>query len=341
MKKVLFFLAALIMNVLTFAQVQVATLQHGDSIQVFYENTAFVSAYNAAVAGDVITLSAGSFQACDIDKDSLTIRGVGSSTLGQTTSFYNQFSCKRNSRFLTMEGIRCVKLDVSGSGSSEGHPMTINCINMYFSEFSVGSYSSVGGQFVNCVFARYYASSSSAPSLINCIVKINSNTGHTSMINSVAIYNYGYDIQNAAFTNSIIISTNASVTNSNYIGGGQIPSSASVDHCVCLTPNCDDNSRLLSVCANISSRKSSTSIFSNFDLDEMNPERYILTDSAQTALLGSDGTQVGLYGGFMPYTSAPAYPVITRMNVSRQTTADGRLSVDIQVGNVEQSEDDE
>lgn len=335
------------MSALTFAQVQVATLQHGDSIRVFYENTAFVSAYNAAVAGDVISLSAGSFQACNINKDSLTIRGVGSSESGQVTSFYNEFICNRNSRFLIMEGIRCVKLEVSGGSSSDPHSMTMNCINMYFSEFSVGSYSSVGGQFVNCVFAKYgvgSTTSSSNPSLINCIVNSkNFSTGHTSFINSVFIYDKGYLLQNSAFTNSIIIATNTIVSNWNNssYGGGQIPPSTSVDHCVCLTPNCTDNSQLLSGCNNLGSRIAATSIFSNFSLGEMNPERYILTDSAQTALLGSDGTQVGLYGGFMPYTSAPAYPVITRMNVSRQTTADGRLSVDIQVGNVEQSEDDE
>lgn len=340
-------MAALIMSSLSFAQVQVATLQHGDSIRVFYENTAFVSAYNAAVAGDVISLSAGSFQACNINKDSLTIRGVGSSESGQVTSFYNEFQCQQNSRYLTMEGIRCVKMDVPGSSNVGSHSMSVYCINMYFSDFSVGSYSSVGGQFVNCVFAKYdvgSSTSSSNPSLINCIVKMpGGSLGHTSFINSVFIYDRGYQLQNSAFTNSIIITTNGSVSNWGATGGsgGQIPTSTSMDHCVCLTPNCTDNSQLLRVCNNLGSRIAATSIFSNFSLGEMNPERYILTDSAQTALLGSDGTQVGLYGGFMPYSSEPAYPVITRMNVSRQTTADGRLSVDIQVGNVEQSEDDE
>lgn len=335
------------MSALTYAQVQVATLQHGDSIRVFYENTAFVSAYNAAVAGDVISLSAGSFQACNIDKDSLTIRGVGSSESGQVTSFYTEFNCQQNSRHLTMEGIRCVKLEVPGGSSSGSHSMTMNCINMYFGEFRVGQYSSVAGQFVNCVFAEYSVgstTSSSNPSLINCIVNSkNYSTGHTSFINSVFIYDRGYDLQNATFTNSIIITTKGIVSNwyINSNSGGQIPPSTSVDHCVCLTPNCTDNSQLLSVCNNLGSRIAATSIFSNFSLGEMNPERYILTDSAQTALLGSDGTQVGLYGGFMPYSSEPSYPVITRMNVSRRTTADGRLSVDIQVGNVEQSEDDE
>lgn len=335
-------MAALIMSSLSFAQVQVATLQHGDSIRVFYENTAFVSAYNAAVAGDVISLSAGSFRACNIDKDSLTIRGVGSSESGQVTSFYNEFNCQQNSRHLTMEGIRCVKLEVSGSSSS----MTLNCNNMYFGEFLVGQYPTLTGRFVNCVFAKYGLASlynSSNPSLINCIVKVSSSySGHTSFINSVTIYDRGHLLQNSTFTNSIIITTNGNVSNWNSTNsGGQIPSSTSMDHCVCLTPNCTDNSQLLRVCNNLGSRIAATSIFSNFSLGEMNPERYILTDSAQTALLGSDGTQVGLYGGFMPYSSEPAYPVITRMNVSRQTTADGRLSVDIQVGNVEQSEDDE
>lgn len=334
------------MSALTYAQVQVATLQHGDSIRVFYTSRALIDAYNAAVAGDVISLSAGAFQACDINKDSLTIRGVGSSESGQVTSFNNEFNCQQNSRHLTMEGIRCVKLVVPAGSSFSSRSMTLNCINMYFGEFSVSQYSTLTGQFVNCVFAKYSVgstTSSSNPSLINCIVKTYGYMGNTSFINSVFIYDRGYDLQNATFTNSIIITTDGIVSNWDMTnrGGGQIPPSTSVDHCVCLTPNCTDNSQLLRVCNNLGSRIAATSIFSNFSLGEMNPERYILTDSAQTALLGSDGTQVGLYGGFMPYSSEPSYPVITRMNVSRRTTADGRLSVDIQVGNVEQSEDDE
>ena len=41
------------------AQTQVATLQHGEEISVFYGNNAFVQAHNVAVDGDIVTLDIG------------------------------------------------------------------------------------------------------------------------------------------------------------------------------------------------------------------------------------------------------------------------------------------
>lgn len=209
------------------------------------------------------------------------------------------------------------------------------------------------GQFVNCIIQRFEAlSGTQHPTFFNCVLKnYRSNTSSNppnsecTYINCVHIcdnhtYDWGANTISLnwrdQFINCIIIAA------TNYSNYARLHQACYVDNCIGLNLSTAGGINFFSNCElNTNSRMATTSIFRNFDLDEMNPERYILTDSAQAALLGSDGTQVGLYGGFMPYTSAPAYPVITRMNVSRQTTADGRLSVDIQVGNVEQSEDDE
>lgn len=51
-----------------FAAQLTATLQSGDSFTPFYGENAFVEAYNAAVDGDVITLSPGSFKTTEIKK---------------------------------------------------------------------------------------------------------------------------------------------------------------------------------------------------------------------------------------------------------------------------------
>ena len=56
-----------------------------------------------------------------------------------------------------------------------------------------------------------------------------------------------------------------------------------------------------------------------------------LTDDAKATYLGSDGTPVGMYGGPLPFSLTPTYPQITKMNVASKTTADGKLSVDIEV----------
>ena len=64
-------------------------------------------------------------------------------------------------------------------------------------------------------------------------------------------------------------------------------------------------------------------------------ETYELTDEAKAKFLGTDGTEVGMYGGVLPYTSTPSYPQITKMNVANKTTADGKLSVEIEVSAAE------
>ena len=58
------------------AQTQVASLQHGDDVSVYYGGNAFVEAYSVAQTGDIITLSSGTFVPCDITK-AITLRGAG------------------------------------------------------------------------------------------------------------------------------------------------------------------------------------------------------------------------------------------------------------------------
>ena len=58
---------------------------------------------------------------------------------------------------------------------------------------------------------------------------------------------------------------------------------------------------------------------------------FTLTDEAAAKYLGNDGTQVGIYGGSLPYDENPTIPQITKCNVASKSTADGKLSVDIEV----------
>lgn len=60
-----------------------------------------------------------------------------------------------------------------------------------------------------------------------------------------------------------------------------------------------------------------------------------LTDEAKAKYLGTDGKEIGLYGGQYPYDFTPNYPRITKLNVAKQTTADNKLSVDIEVSAAE------
>lgn len=58
---------------------------------------------------------------------------------------------------------------------------------------------------------------------------------------------------------------------------------------------------------------------------------YELTDEAKRQYVGNDGKELGIYGGNLPWDSHILTPQITKCNVAAKTTADGKLSVDIEV----------
>ena len=72
-------------------------------------------------------------------------------------------------------------------------------------------------------------------------------------------------------------------------------------------------------------------LFKNFTGGNFENQKFELTDEAKAKFLGTDSTEVGWYGGAFPYTSIPSYPRITKMNVANKSTADGKLSVEIEV----------
>ena len=60
-------------------------------------------------------------------------------------------------------------------------------------------------------------------------------------------------------------------------------------------------------------------------------ENFELKEDAKTTYPGDDGKELGIYGGNLPFTPNPTNPKITKFNVASKSTADGKLSVDIEV----------
>ena len=58
---------------------------------------------------------------------------------------------------------------------------------------------------------------------------------------------------------------------------------------------------------------------------------YVLTDEAKSKYIGTDGTEVGIYGGDYPFEETTDFPRIIKCDVAKKSTVDGKLSVDIQV----------
>lgn len=323
MKKAFLSLVAFVFATVCFAQqTLVATLTHGEEVTMFYGTYAYRDAMAAAVDGDVINLSGGGFQACTINK-AVSIRGTGVDA-AQPTFIINNFDINipaETTGRLTMEGLRVsntmsvngtltnayflkniiARYSTSNSSSIAKNSMFVNC---NIESFSVGNGTSQA-QFLNSYVSDYYSNSASTACFVNCVIRPQ--------------YGYYADaIRNSTLINSCLVYTDS------YSGStSTLPSTTSATNCVAI--GCGTNA-FGSLQASLNNKSVADMSFF-LDSDYMKD----LTDEAKATYLGTDGTPVGMYGGPMPYDLTPTYPQITKMNVASKTTADGKLSVDIEV----------
>lgn len=335
MKKLFLSLVAVIMAATaSYAQnTLVATLSHGEDITMFYGTYALQNAMNAAQSGDVINLSGGTFQATNITK-AVTLRGTGinaaiptnvlnSLTINIPSTDPNRFS---------MEGIRC----------SGGIQLNGNFENPYFLKcwFTTvyGSGDFKNALFVNCRITDYNESAfygSSTTQFVNCYVtsiKHRNSAASASFINCVIRPYEGWDprlLSSCQFVNCIFYNNSSSSATS-------LPSTSIATNCIAINDN-----NLMSNLFNNSQPNPNcgfalySEVFKNFTGALTWGQTFELTDEAKTTYLGNDGTEVGMYGGVMPYTDVPPYPQIKKMNVANKATADGKLSVEIEVSAAE------
>ncbi len=57
---------------------------------------------------------------------------------------------------------------------------------------------------------------------------------------------------------------------------------------------------------------------------------YHLSDNAAATYIGTDGTQIGIYGGMYPYDTTPDYPLVKKLDVIG-SHKDGKLNIKINV----------
>lgn len=306
-----------------------ATLNHEGTITTFYGATALQKAHASAVNGDVITLSSGTFLSVDITK-AVTLRGAGmvldAATQTEPTVLANDFKitiADDVTERLTIEGVysnqrvNIVKLKnamflknrmryIEISSSGYGTDLTfIHCRIAYCYEGRAVSNNSAA--FQNCI-----VSGISGENYIfhNCIIKgENNSVGITLRDNSeyknciITNYLYSDAPTNSTYYNNLFIGTSGNKLES-------IPNSTNVT-----VNEKDDKIKNL--------------------LNYSDDNDYKLTDEAKAIMKGSDGTEVGLYGGSLPYDPTPTNPQISKFNVAAKTTADGKLSVEIEVKSAE------
>lgn len=334
MKKQLLLLLAMVMTSMAArAQVdRVATLTHGSTTTAYYGINALQQAHDAAEDGDYISLSRGTFNITSITKN-ITIVGAGMQDIPEQgvgkTMLYSGGSSRiaigvaeSASHILRIENVefssgmtlnadlhnanfvKC-SFPASDRGISEDKGLCKNisflqctftgCVN--HKENSIASY-------INCYVwgGDYGCSIATGASISFCNCTFGAGWGHrdtysSSFLNCV-IYCTAGDIRTMGISNTI---TNCL--------GARIPYYANVWS------------------------YASNSVFKG----DYNPFKsgtyYELTDEAKALITGTDGKEVGMYGGAFPYNPVPDGVRITKFTVDPQSSSDNKLNVDVEVTN--------
>lgn len=326
MRKFLFSLVALFCAAVCFAQgSMLATLKHDETITTFYGARALKDAYAAATHGDVITLSSGSFTATDIEK-AITIRGAGmgidTTQVVEPTVISGDFTiniAEETTAKFVLEGIYSNNIIRYGMLKNA---MFLKCRFKRIER--TGSGKLTNATFLHCRIAEMLALfADCSATCINCAIYWpfceSMNTSNFEFLNCVLCYSNGgtANIYSSILRNSIVIC------------GLKIDSSCSCYYNVAVTSDYFKN-----IPNDTNKYGDYTDLFKTYigtPFAEIDNETFELTESAKTKYLGSDGTEVGIYGGSYPFDSTPTNPQITKCAVASKSTADGKLSVDIQV----------
>ena len=316
MKKLFFTLVAALMSaVMSFAQSNlVATLSHNGEISVFHGSSAFKQAMEVAANGDIVTLAGGRYEAAKITK-AITIRGAGIEEDATTGAFPTRISGdiqidvdENATNTLEMEGIDAYNITYYNTlERAHFNKCTISGFS-YFNTFAaIKSLTCVNCKITN----RALLSDGSFATYVNCTVACP--TGSAEFMNCVITGSFS-GISNSLFTNCIF--------------GSCFPYSFTPLNSTNVATNCVAWGNVFE---NIN--QSTNVILSDDEYNALfkSGTFYELTDEAKSLYVGSDGKEVGIYGGNFPFDVRIPSPQITKCNVAAKTTADGKLSVDIEV----------
>lgn len=347
MKKQLFSVLAIAWMAVTtsFAQSSlVATLVHDNSVTAYYGITAFQEAHEAAASGDVITLSSGVFNSVDITK-AITLHGAGTDTDTTTsvtpTVLAGDFSIdipdSDTDGTLTMEGIyhnykiiyknlkdaRFIKNRFNQfiwetDSSKLKDAVFVHCritgaiqlqkdcsatlMNCYVTSPNCANATTSNFTFTNCVVSTNRYDQIHTSSIYNCIFNNNWSGDY-------------YNQANALFNSSVTLFNNISLSRSSFYTGDDFRNLS--------TSNTSNTV--------ITADDRYAQVFKTYTGSYNDNMTFELTDSIKQIYLGTDGKEIGMYGGSLPYTSAPSYPQISKFEVAEKTSSDGKLHVNIEV----------
>lgn len=350
MKKLLLTFVALVCATVSYAQGSlIATLSHDGQISAYYGASALKAALEAATDGDVITLSSGQFNAVDITK-AVTLRGAGMSVSTdsinphESTILQGDYTINLADSLagrIVMEG-----LYMNGNVTYSGVLKNAQFLKCRFPGFTYGSSGKITNTaFIHCRFADYcHIAAYSNAYFINCVVnrlRQRETSSNLELDNCFVhfitesipdFYSPTY-CMNTYFKNCVLAYYSRYTNDSDNC----LPTSCTAYNCVGIGRDINiftniayNNNTNTWVGANVESVFKTYKSYHSLSIIS-DSETFELTDEAKTKYLGTDGTQIGLYGGNLIYNEDPTTPQITKCNVAAKSTADGKLSVDIEV----------
>ena len=322
MRKILLILVALVGVCLhTSAQGMTATLQSGDNLSVFYGVDAFKEAYTAAIDGDQITLSAGTFNTPEgsITK-SVKITGIGAYEESANTVFASLTAAGENVR---IEGVKFTNtLYVSGSKNLIVTRCWVEKLSAN-SNYSNGLFNE--SVFMEITGMKYAIDFTFKNSTIQYFLTDVNTEDHVGRILNCVIYKWYYQyspklMQPLAIYKNCLLGTDASI-----LGGRTMTCAAPSEYYY-----------------NVGFSTSSESTKFVFQTGCVNSGNQIMTytelfnskmtypASPLNAPNGEDGTVVGPNGG-TGFSRYPAVPRIISKNIDGSTNDEGKINVKIEV----------
>ena len=352
MKKVLF---SLVMACTCIAgvkaqEVPIVTLQKGEKTQLFYGADAYKEAMTAAENGNTIILGPSTFNATDITK-AVSIYGNGyvmhsgkatekEENIAYATRISGDFTIALDS----INGQPAKGLYIEGIYSNNRiwvtrHLETATFTKCRFQNFALWKSptnndmtTSKDVQFNHCRFASWFEPGDSQNMTIsNCIINALGRNRDNSTINiQNCVIITALNIIRATFKNNIIHRSIHGDYDFEYSSGSFNPL-----HPACSAYNnvfCADGDFLSNVITKDNNwlNIASSTIFNKDIQTYSDDEMYELTSEAQTIYIGTDGTQVGIYGGTSPFNTTLTIPHIISKDIAPKTE-NGKLKVSIKV----------
>lgn len=335
MKKAILILASI--AVVTTVNAQTIALHSSTGVQLFNGNTALSDAYTSAQNNDTLYLQGGSFTPPAAFDKQLMIFGAGhyeDSTLVTGKTFINgNFTLSENADLFYLEGVEVTGNIAFTANHSVNNVVIKRCkINGQFNVTGNLSNPTTNLSLIGNVLMQRINLENIQTSLISNNIIVNTfiySNGNLINNNIVLGYIYGSSMDYLFFGNNNKLNNNIIIWagyNANVNGSGNIYNN---NLYVEPTPNYGTAYIAAGNYTNIPQ----SAIFINQTGVSFNYAHDYHLQSSST-YLGTDGTQVGIYGGTFPYKegAVPSNPHFQLKNIAPTTDANGNLQIQIQVG---------